>query len=361
MVMYFYNTSVSAASDPVTGLVTNLVSSSASIPGLHEGFHLSGGFVPASGDLVVASVKEVNPAYPALELADGSDMVLEKGNVLIGVLGSRRAMLGFSGRVPNSLEIGQPLHLLNKGGVIGECTAFNRSLEWPTSLEYLGTVSRDGIALNLKQHAHSMFEGVLPEVPMIMILGTCMNAGKTTVARQIIDVFTHRGLRINAGKVAGVACRRDVLSMQKSGAEKVMSFHDFGVPSSAEMKSLLPIARSLHYNLSESSPDFIVMEMGDGILGGYQVSSLFEDKEYISRAMCTVICANDLMGAWGALEWLKPTGITAENHPVLISGPVTDSGEGVDYIEQNWGVIAANALDSKGKLCQFINEAVKKC
>ena len=359
--MYFYNTSVSVASDPVTGLVTNLVSSSANIPDLNKGFHLSGGLVPASGDLVVALVKEVNPVYPTLELTDGSEIVLEKGNILIGVLGSRRALLGFSGRVPASLEIGQHLHLLNKGGVIGECTAFNRNLEWPTSLEYLGTVTREEGVLNLKQYAHPMFEGPLPEVPMVMILGTCMNAGKTTVARQVIDVFTHRGLKINAGKVAGVACRRDVLSMQKSGAEKVMSFHDFGVPSSSEMKSLLPIARSLHYNLSENNPDFIVMEMGDGILGGYQVSSLFEDKEYISRAMCTVICANDLMGAWGALEWLKPSGIKAGKHPVLISGPVTDSGEGVDYIEQNWGVVAANALDSKGKLCQFINEAVKQC
>ena len=133
--MYFYNTSVSVASDPVTGLVTNLVSSSANIPDLNKGFHLSGGLVPASGDLVVALVKEVNPVYPTLELTDGSEIVLEKGNILIGVLGSRRALLGFSGRVPASLEMGQRLHLLNKGGVIGECTAFNRNLEWPTSLE----------------------------------------------------------------------------------------------------------------------------------------------------------------------------------------------------------------------------------
>jgi len=359
--MHFYNTSVSAASNPITGLVTNLISSSASIPDLNKGFQLSGGGDPASGDLVVATVKEVNPVYPGLEMEDGTEIVLEKGNILIGVLGSRRALLGFSGRVPASLEIGQPLHLLNKGGVIGECTAFNRKLEWPTSLEFLGTVTRNDKAVNLGQYAQPLHKGPLPEVPMVMILGTCMNAGKTTVARQIIEVFTQRGLKINAGKVAGVACRRDILSMKKCGAEKVMSFHDFGVPSSSEMKTLLPVARSLHHSLSENNPDFIVMEMGDGILGGYQVSSLFEDSEYISRAMCTVICANDLMGVWGALQWLKPAGISAEHHPVLISGPVTDSGEGVDYIENNWGVTAANALDSKGKICQFVNEAVEKC
>jgi len=174
-------------------------------------------------------------------------------------------------------------------------------------------------------------------------------------------VFSHRGCKINAGKVAGVACRRDLLAMKKSGAEHVLSFHDFGVPSSSDMKSLLPVARSLHHSLSQDDPDFIVMEMGDGILGGYQVSSLFEDREYISRAFCTVICANDLMGVWGALQWLKPAGISGETSHILISGPVTDSGEGVNYIEQNWGVKAANALDSKGKLCQFVDEAVKQC
>jgi len=294
-------------------------------------------------------------------LEDGTEIVLEKGNLLIGALGSRRALHGFSGHVPESLETGQPLHLLNKGGVIGECTAFNRSLEWPSSLEYLGTVTRGGKALNLGQFAQPFHKGALSEVPMVMILGTCMNSGKTTVARQIIDMFTRRGLRINAGKVAGVACRRDLLTMQASGAEKVMSFHDFGVSSSSDMESLLPVARSLHHNLSEDNPDFIVMEMGDGILGGYQVSTLFEDPDYISRAVCTVICANDLMGTWGALQWLKPAGISSENYPIMVSGPVTDSGEGVDYIEQNLKVAAANALDSKGKLCEFINEAVNKC
>ena len=358
--MYFYNSQQVAAMDNMAaGMAGNLTSSCAGLPVLREGFQLADGVIPVSGNLVMGLVKEVNPIYPGLELEDGTEVVLEKGNVVIGVLGSRRALHGFSGRVPDSLEIGQPLHLLNKGGVIGECTAFNRSLEWPTSLEFLGTVTRSGEALNLNQFARPMHTGALPEVPMVMILGTCMNAGKTTVARQIIEVFTGRGLTINAGKVAGVACKRDLLSMSKSGAGTVMSFHEFGIPSSSDTESLLPVARSLHHGLSQGEPDFIVMEMGDGILGGYQVSTLFKDSEYISRAMCTIVCANDLMGTWGALQWLQSAGLTPQSSPILVSGPVTDSGEGVDYIEQNWSVAAANALDSKGKLCQFIDKVVK--
>lgn len=357
--MYFYNSQqVTIPGSPAAGMAGNLVSSCAGFPGLQEGFQLDDGITPISGNLVMGLVKDVNPVYPGLELEDGTEVVLEKGNIVTGVLGSRRALHGFSGRIPASLEPGQPVHLLNKGGVIGECTAFNRSLEWPTSLEFLGTVTRNGKALNLSQFARPMYTGPLPEVPMVMILGTCMNAGKTTVARQIIEVFTGRGAKINAGKVAGVACKRDLLSMSRSGAREVMSFHEFGIPSSSDTESLLPVARSLHHGLAQGNPDFIVMEMGDGILGGYQVSTLFEDPEYISRAICTVVCANDLMGTWGALQWLKSAGISSANSPILVSGPVTDSGEGVDYIEQNWGVAAANALDSKGKLCQFIDKVV---
>ncbi|HON00831.1 MAG TPA: hypothetical protein PLM33_11330, partial [Acidobacteriota bacterium] len=77
--------------------------------------------------------------------------------------------------------------------------------------------------------------------------------------------------------------------------------------------------------------------------------------------MCTVICANDLVGAWGALEYLRQTGIDPKERPTLISGPVTDSGEGVRYIEENFGVPAANPFDSAGKMCSFVLRSWQAC
>ncbi|MFQ5929852.1 MAG: hypothetical protein ACE5MK_09130, partial [Acidobacteriota bacterium] len=103
-------------------------------------------------------------------------------------------------------------------------------------------------------------------------------------------------------------------------------------------------------------PDFIVLEMGDGILGGYHVSSLFEDTDFLSRCVSMIVCANDLMGTWGALQWLSQLDHT--NTPVLISGRVTDSAEGVRYIEEKWNLPAANAFDSAGKICTFIQESL---
>src|SRR5512133_3938646 len=78
------------------------------------------------GDVVLVRVREVNTAYPTVETTEVKEVVLERGNLLVGVLGNRKALRGFSGRPPLYLKPGSLLHLLNKGGVIGECTAFNR-------------------------------------------------------------------------------------------------------------------------------------------------------------------------------------------------------------------------------------------
>lgn len=275
---------------------------------------------------------------------------------MIGVLGSRKALHGFSGDPPSELKPGMELHLLNRGGVIGECTAFHRDLEWPTQLEYLGTVSLNDHPANLGDFALPLVEETTSRVPVVLVVGTCMNAGKTAVCKQLLKMFSQKEFSVNAGKVAGVGCLRDTLGMKKEGAQEILSFQDFGLPSTAHLETVAPIARSMVHYLSQSHPDFIILEMGDGVLGGYQVSSLFEDERFMECCMSMILCANDLMGVWGAMEWLSKQG--ERKYPVLISGRVTDSAEGIRYIEQKWDLPAGNARDSTGKICTFILESL---
>ncbi len=311
------------------------------------------------GDVVLVRVREVNTAYPTIETTEVKEVVLEKGNLLVGVLGNRKALRGFSGRPPLYLRPGSLLHLLNKGGVIGECTAFNRDLGWPAQVEYLGTVAIDGRPLNLKHRALPLIDSPLPSIPVILVMGTCMNAGKTTVCKQILRLFSEKGFTVHAGKVAGVACLQDTQGMKKTGAKKVLSFMDFGLPSTTEVESLVPVARSLVHYLAEGKPDFILLEMGDGILGGYQVASVFENTEFMETSLCTILCANDLMGVWGAVQWMNQhSSVPHARRPALISGPVTDSGEGIRYIEEHFGIPGANAFDSAGKICTFLLESL---
>jgi hypothetical protein len=191
---------------------------------------------------------------------------------------------------------------------------------------------------------------------VILVLGTCMNSGKTAVCKQILRLFSQKGFNVNAGKVAGVAACADLEAMRKSGAGRVLSFHDLGLPSSAHLSDLSTVARSLVHHLSSPRPDFTLLEAGDGILGGYHVDSLLRDDRLLERTVCVVLCANDLMGVWGSLEWLRQQGHEPQELSLLVSGPATDSAEGIRYIERHFQVPAANAFESSGKLCTFILE-----
>ncbi len=308
------------------------------------------------GQVVAARVRSVNLSYPVLETTGSRGVRLREGMRIVGALGARRALHGFSGRLPERLVPGAAFHLLNKGGVMGECTAFHRALGWPAELEYLGTVRRNGGFLSLRDGALPARSHSLPRIPVILVLGTCMNSGKTAVCKQILRHFSQKGFNVNAGKVAGVAACADLEAMRKSGAGRVLSFHDLGLPSSAHLSDLSTVARSLVHHLSSPPPDFTLLEAGDGILGGYHVDSLLRDDQLLERVVCVVLCANDLMGVWGSLEWLRQQGHDPGEMSLLVSGPATDSAEGIQYVERHFQVPAANAFESSGKLCTFILE-----
>ena len=78
--------------------------------------------------------------YNMLELPTGRLAKINPGDLLLGVLGRRRALKGFVGDVPASLRSGDELHLLNMGGVMGLCTGHHSSLGDAIKLEVIGLV-----------------------------------------------------------------------------------------------------------------------------------------------------------------------------------------------------------------------------
>src|ERR1041384_4954242 len=83
---------------------------------------------PRAGDVVVVRALTDSATYNQLELTTGRLAKINPGDVLVGVLGSRRALKGFVGDVPAAVKAGDELHLLNMGGVIGCCTGHHSSL-----------------------------------------------------------------------------------------------------------------------------------------------------------------------------------------------------------------------------------------
>src|SRR5688572_32053500 len=90
---------------------------------------------PKAGDVVVVRAVTDSATYNMLELPTGRLAKINPGDLLLGVLGRRRALKGFVGDVPPSVTSGDELHLLNMGGVIGCCTGHHSSLGDAIKLE----------------------------------------------------------------------------------------------------------------------------------------------------------------------------------------------------------------------------------
>ena len=308
-----------------------------------------------AGDVVVVRALTESATYNQLELVTGRLAKINPGDVLVGVLGSRRALKGFVGDVPKTIAAGDELHLLNMGGVIGLCTGHHSSLSDAIRVEVLGLVYDEAARVrNIGDAALPLRERVGASAPLVVIAGACMNSGKTYAATELIRRATAAGMRVAAGKLSGVAALRDTLNMSDHGAVATASFLDCGLPSTVGVGDLAPVAKSIVAKLNESAPDMIVIELGDGILGGYSVGSVFDDAELRGAMAALIYCASDYVGAWGGIELLGRRGLRVD----LVAGSVTDSQMGEDYIEGEFKVAAGNARRDGTRMFEIIKDRV---
>jgi hypothetical protein len=308
------------------------------------------------GDVVAVRALTDSATYNQLELPTGRLAKVNPGDVVVGALGSRRALKGFVGDVPEELGAGDPLHLLNMGGVIGCCKGHHSSLSDAIEVEVLGfVVGEDGEPRNISDAALPLRES-LPEAcaPLVIVAGACMNSGKTFAATEVVRQATRAGMRVAAAKLSGVAALRDTLNMADHGAVATASFLDCGLPSTVGVGDLAPVAKAIISKLNESSPDLVVIELGDGILGGYSVESVFDDGELRAATAAILFCASDYVGAWGGIELFRRRGISVD----AVAGSVTDSQMGEDYVERELGVPAGNAKRDGARLFELIRKKV---
>ena len=304
--------------------------------------------IPAvAGSVVACRVKNSKSIYNTLEDVHGRMVTVHPGDVIAGALGHRDALRGYSGQVPASVRPGDELQLLNMGGVIGQGASYVPGVGEPFQLEVLGSVMhfphldrRIGEPALVTRVALPVHHPPADMPPVLALIGTSMDSGKTTAASALIAGLTRTGVRIAAGKLTGVSLRRDVLHMQDCGARPVGLFTDFGVVTTNEQNAV-PAAHGLLAHLCEAEPDLIVLEMGDGLLGTYGVRALLSDPIIGGAIRAAVLCAQDPVGAWGGCELLRNRfGI----EPTVISGPVTDSPTGMRFCRDELGLPGWNAL-----------------
>ena len=267
---------------------------------------ISDDVVAQAGMVIAVRALGRKTTYNEIEDPVGRFVRVDEGDVIAGVLGERRALKGYAGIVPPSIKKGDRLNLLNMGGVIGLVTSANIELGPPREVEVLGAIltfpylgERVGVPADVKKDAIAHSQTLPTCAPVIAVAGTCMNAGKTFAASEVVKHLTKRGRRIAAAKLTGVSLRRDTLAMADRGAFKVLDFADAGAVSTKAGETPA-IAKGLLRELDKHQPDAIVVELGDGILGEYGVQDILRDADFRKHVVAYIMCANDPVAAWGA-------------------------------------------------------------
>nr|BCX01429.1 MAG: hypothetical protein KatS3mg041_1475 [Bacteroidota bacterium] len=334
------------------------IASSTSPCNLTHEVEISPYIVAEEGYCIVVRVLADKDRYNQLETTDGRFHTLRKGHLLIGALGERQALKGYSGRIPRRIQVGDVLHVLNMGGILGQCTSDHPDLGPALPVEVLGAVLYE--VHGLKRHARIQDHALEPvytlthSAPLVMLSGTAMNTGKTYAAAQIVRGLSARGLRVAAAKLTGAALLRDVRAMQEAGAISCLTFIDAGVVSSVN-KDMVPIAKGIIQELNASRPDVLVLELGDGFIGYYGVDELLMDKELRALTAAHVVAATDLAGAWAADYLFR----TRYRSPITaIVGPVTDNAVGKRYIQNALGIPAYNAQQEPDALVNCVMRAL---
>ena len=314
------------------------------------------------GVLVAAEVLNNKSRYNTLELTSGRMAQVKRGDVIVGALGHRKALFGYSGHLPERLAPGDVVQLLNLGGVLGVCDSINPNHGQPFDCRVLGVVltfpylgERIGVPArvsNVPVAAPSPLD--LKGLPTVAFAGTCMNSGKTAAACAVISRFAQRGLTVDAFKATGVALQRDILAMADAGARNTAIFTDHGIVCTTS-DNAPELTRKLMVGLAAEDPDVIVFELGDGLLGAYGVEAILGDPEIRGALSAVVLCANDPVGAWGGVKLLREA---FDIEPVAVTGPATDNLVGIDILERRLEVRGVNALTHGADLGDLIQQRI---
>ena len=335
------------------------IASSAALCQLSSPVTVSPYVVAQHGYAVAVKALEEKPHYNQVECIDGVFRTIRKGDIIVGTLGERQALKGYSGKIPRHVEAGDWLNVLNLGGIIGKSMSETPELGPALRVEVLGAVmvqrNDQWVHARIQDGALEHAESIPDSAPLVIVSGTAMDTGKTLAATRLVQGLTEKGLDVAAAKLTGASLMRDVQKMREHGAMAAATFTDAGVVCSTE-GDMAPVAKGILQHLNDENPDAIVLEMGDGFVGYYGVDDLLLDREIQNHTKAHVVAATDLAGAWAAEQMFT----NRYRAPITaITGPVTDNDVGCRYIENRLGIAGINARQSPNRLTDRVHQAIE--
>lgn len=271
----------------------------------------------SAGDVVLATVTQIGQ-HGHLELTSGRRAALKTGDEIIVACGARYAPDQFHALLP---ERTGPANLVASGGIAGIEVARHSGMREATQITIAGRLTQAGRPVNLMNYALPAI-APHPSLPIIAVVGTSMNAGKTATCAALVHSLAATGRRSAYVKATGTGSGGDLWKNLDAGAMIALDFVDagYGTTYLAEPSDLTVRALSLAAHAARNGANIVVMEIADGVLQS-ETAYILKDELFRSHIQATVLAAGDSMGACGAISWLKAAG----HNLIAVTGAFTQS------------------------------------
>lgn len=281
---------------------------------------LIGGAVrPRSGDIVLARVARMGN-HRRIEQPDGRRSGLHLGDTIIVAYADRYATDQYESYVPKTLG---PTQFVASGGIASEVATKSGLVRNATDIVPLGLIGdHRGVPINVADYALPRISRPEVRPRTICVIGTSMNAGKTTTIHYLVHGLAKRGLRPGVTKVTGTGSGNDYWQMLDAGAHRMLDFTDAGLASTFmhPMPILEDTLAQLCYQLTNSDCGVNLVEIADGIFQKETAALLVSDT-FADQVDVIVLAGGDAMGASMGVRYLQERGL-----PVCaVSGSLTRS------------------------------------
>lgn len=281
---------------------------------------LVGGAVrPRSGDVVLARIERLGH-HKHVEQPHGRRSVLHEGDLVVLAYADRYATDQFESYVPLSLG---PCHMVASGGIASRVRSRSRAVRPATAIVPIGLVG-DAMGRPVNVADYRLEDVLVPQQRprTVAVMGTSMNAGKTTTLHHLLHGMGRAGVRPGATKVTGTGSGNDYWVMLDAGAHMMLDFTDAGLAATFQqpIATLERAMAQLVGHLTLGGCGLNLVEIADGVFQQENrrllVSPLVHD-----LVDTVILAASDAMGAAQGVRTLTEHGFDV----CAVSGLMTKS------------------------------------
>ena len=285
--------------------------------------NLNATHAPKVGDVALFRVKNIGK-HNRIQNYKGRNRLIFEGDLILCAFGNRYATNQIEGYVPDSVCL--EYHILGQGGVVGLVKSMYKPLEekGPTTLELIGyAVTERGRVYNTQFPFIELAKEARKntnKAKVILSIGSSMDSGKTTTAGYLCRGLAKAGKRVSFMKLTGTVYTKDTNFVLDCGADATIDFSHYGFPSTylCDVRVLVWLFHSLMYKLEQHDPEYVVVEIADGLLQR-ETRALLANRIFMKSIHKVIYSAGDSLSVLSGLKLLKSWRI----HPFAVSGLFT--------------------------------------